>query len=581
VLAPDDRKVLLDLLRPPPDMRLDMAVATTFTLDLEAALVIPLAFTPLETNAAGDPIAVLEAIRSITDRFTVFCQAGEMRLPAAASDLFTFLGPIVHEVKRPRPGHLFHPKLWLLRYLSDDALGALRLVVASRNLTNDAGWDAVVHFDAEIGTSRDPDNKPLVDLLGWCRDNTTRAMTDQRRDALDRLAQDVWRADWWAAEDAPHFEFHVLGVSNRTPGPDFTGHRHLVISPFVTDDGIDLVAPSSNRTVISRPAELDKLTPATLASFAYRTISSLDAVEDGVAPTLGDLHAKIVIVEQAKKTRTFVGSANATGAAFNGNIEVLVELIGPRKLIGIDAALEGMGPLLEDCALTGGATPSAADELQRQLDDLLRAAAEVDNVITPHLDDDGAYRVIVQTEPLLPDLQGIGGSLELLSRPGHAITLDPGVGMYESFTGVPLADITPFLVLRIELAGPPRTAGAAVLRAHLHHDVPGRFDAVIARQVDTPEKFLRFVYLLLGLSAPAAQANGGSGDDGSFGAWLGTGSTSLFESLVRALATNPAALDGLASLVERLLATEEGRAILPNGFEDLWASVMQAKALVG
>ena len=38
MLAPDDRSVLLDLLRPPPGSSLDVAVATTFTLDLEAAL---------------------------------------------------------------------------------------------------------------------------------------------------------------------------------------------------------------------------------------------------------------------------------------------------------------------------------------------------------------------------------------------------------------------------------------------------------------------------------------------------------------------------------------------------------------
>jgi len=120
VLAPDHRSVLLDLLRPPPEFSLDVAVATTFTLDLEAALVAPLAFAAFDTEGPGDPIATLEAVRSASDRFTVFCQAGEMRLPQAASDLFAFVEPVVHEVRRPRAGHLFHPKLWLLRYRGPD-----------------------------------------------------------------------------------------------------------------------------------------------------------------------------------------------------------------------------------------------------------------------------------------------------------------------------------------------------------------------------------------------------------------------------------------------------------------------------
>ena len=113
MLAPDDRSVLLDLLRPPPDTALDVAVATTFTLDLGAALVAPLAFAAFDAGGPGDPIAALEAIRSVSDRLTVFCQAGEMRVPAAASDLFGFLEHVVHEVRRPRAGALFHPKMWL------------------------------------------------------------------------------------------------------------------------------------------------------------------------------------------------------------------------------------------------------------------------------------------------------------------------------------------------------------------------------------------------------------------------------------------------------------------------------------
>ena len=43
MLAPDNRALLLDALRPPPGCSLDRAVATTFTLDLETALMVPLA----------------------------------------------------------------------------------------------------------------------------------------------------------------------------------------------------------------------------------------------------------------------------------------------------------------------------------------------------------------------------------------------------------------------------------------------------------------------------------------------------------------------------------------------------------
>jgi hypothetical protein len=45
VLAPKDRTLLLESLRPPPGFRLDAAVSTTYSLDLMALLVAPLAFT--------------------------------------------------------------------------------------------------------------------------------------------------------------------------------------------------------------------------------------------------------------------------------------------------------------------------------------------------------------------------------------------------------------------------------------------------------------------------------------------------------------------------------------------------------
>ena len=45
MLAPKDRTLLLEALRPPAGYRLDVAVCTTYSLDLMAMLVAPLAFT--------------------------------------------------------------------------------------------------------------------------------------------------------------------------------------------------------------------------------------------------------------------------------------------------------------------------------------------------------------------------------------------------------------------------------------------------------------------------------------------------------------------------------------------------------
>ena len=76
MLAPDNRALLLDALRPPLGHSLDRAVATTFTLDLETALMVPLAFAGFRFDENPDPIEIMEALRRMSERLDIFCQAG-------------------------------------------------------------------------------------------------------------------------------------------------------------------------------------------------------------------------------------------------------------------------------------------------------------------------------------------------------------------------------------------------------------------------------------------------------------------------------------------------------------------------
>ena len=84
MLDPDDRHLLVEALKPPPEMTLDIAVGTTFTLDLQALLVAPVSFALFSATAPGgesDSLALLEAVRRHADRITIFCQAGCIAVP--------------------------------------------------------------------------------------------------------------------------------------------------------------------------------------------------------------------------------------------------------------------------------------------------------------------------------------------------------------------------------------------------------------------------------------------------------------------------------------------------------------------
>lgn len=599
MLAPDDRSVLLDLLRPPPSMVLEVAVATTFTLDLEAALVAPLAFAAFDSTGPGDPIATLEAVRSVAERLTVFCQAGAVSVPARASDLFTFLEPVVHQVRRPRPGHLFHPKLWLLRYGSEEA-SALRLIVPTRNLTNDASWDAVLCLDGTVGSRPRAGNRPISDLIRWCLQASINEVGPERRALIDSLLGDLRRAEWTLPPGVNDAAFYALGV----PGgarPDYSGRCHLVISPFVRPEGLEIVAPSADVIVVSRPEQVDLLPPAVVGAYDWRAMASMgagdpdvdddevsDASTEAAPESLGDLHAKVVVTERARRAHLFVGSANATGPAFGGNVEVVVELIGGSKALGVQATLDDLGPVLEPCSVAGGKQLSESERLQRRLDALLRDVGVAALTLTVGEESPAGYNLRIESSGVfLPHGIEAECKLELLSRPGFTLRSRPGERLHGSFDAVPLADITPFVVVRIELrAGEDSVSGGTVLRARLVGDPPARYDAVIARQVDSPAKFLRFLLLMLSLaggavppwlrSAVASEDDADSGD--GYRRLLDAG---VFEAVSRALVANVGAIDDLDRLVTRLRATPEGQATMPSGFEALWTSVVQARERIG
>ena len=90
MLRPDERQHLLELLRPPAGSKLDIAVGTTFSLDLLSALMLPLSFAFFDWEhedgeLVADPLALLEALRRYGDRFTIFCQSGQSGCRASIS----------------------------------------------------------------------------------------------------------------------------------------------------------------------------------------------------------------------------------------------------------------------------------------------------------------------------------------------------------------------------------------------------------------------------------------------------------------------------------------------------------------
>jgi hypothetical protein len=550
MLAPDARAILLDQLRPPVGYRLDAAV---------------------------------EAVRSCADRVDVFCQAGQITVPAQASDLMAFLEPMIHEVGRPRPGHLFHPKIWLLRYTYDDDRPRHRLLCLTRNLTRDHSWDTVVRLDGTATGGPKAANRPLAELIRSLPGRAVTPLPDGRRQRIADLADEIRRVVWEHPDDVNEVNFHVFGIPGIRPTADFSGYRHLIVAPFLNDRGLDTVARDSpDATVVSRVDDLSRLSPATAARITAYVVSAIagldeptDADDSADHQILAGLHAKLYVIERNRRAHVFIGSANATDAAFGGNVEILVELVGGATKLGVDTFLGSEAPfrtLLEEYDTAGGADPDPADEAQRALDDLVRDLAAIPYTATVTSGGDN-HRVRVTTNRPLPIPAGYDVTAELLTRPGEARVLAANVPADADYPSVPLPDITPFVVLRVR--SPEGLQRGTVVHATLVNDPTGRLDEILARQVDTPEKFLRFLALLLGLADPNLLLLG-TGQDNRVGSTRITAGPGVFELVLRALADRPDALLDLDRLVRRLQATDAGRRVLPDGFDVLWSTVLDA-----
>lgn len=600
MLDPDDRLLLLDALRPPAGFAFDRAVGTSFTLDLHALLATPLALAAFDWEAADggipdDPVALLESLRRCSDRIDFFCQAGEISIPPAYHRLYAWLEDSVHEATPKRDWALFHPKVWLLRYRPVEAEGpaAFRLLCASRNLTFDRNWDVLLVLDGTPDATA-PNGAPVSTFIAGLPALAIHPLRPGRRREVAALAREVSAVRFTPPEGFSDLDFHFLGGTGRWPLPD-RADRLLVVSPFVTEEAAGRLLDIAPRvSILSRAEELDRLTQDTLERFERRLVLSPAAVpsselteDDDVLRPLVGLHAKLYVTELGSTTTWFSGSANATSAAFGGNVEAIVELRGTRRAVGIEQLLSdgegGLARLLQEHPLPlSQIQETDEEELQRSVDDLRRSIAAIPFRVTVGAEADG-FTLAVSSDPL-PGL--VDGSATIIVRPLSLPTgsrVEPGVPVELSFGPVSLDSVTPFLVVEVVA----RRAGtvmqdAFVLRAELVNAPRDRADRLLASLLASRRDVLRYLLFLLADSGGAtpggwfgdlqrAIARGASGapTDGAL-------ELPLLETLVRTVARDPAKLGSVQRLVDALSRTEDGTALLPDGFAEVWPVIWQA-----
>ena len=360
-LHPDVRSLYGGSLRPPPGTVFDAGVATTFTLDIETALAVPVTLALFSSEDRDEllksPLALLEGLERTADRLAIFCEAGRIQAqPAPQSRLCTLLERLIIEVAAPRGGS-FHPKLWVLRYrpLETGEPTRIRLLVLSRNLTRDRSWDLCLSLDGEIMRRRRAANAPLVDFLRRLPSLATGAAPEHVDPLLADVSKDLHRTEWTLPAPFEKVEFAVNGTKRRVWRPP--GCRRLgVVSPFCDEATLEMLADLSIEppVLVSRSDELTAVAPRVLDRFSEVSVmDELAETEDGegdesddeAARPLCGLHAKVFVQEHGWDTSITVGSGNATRPALltGRNVEVFATLTGKRSRVGSISNIFGPG----------------------------------------------------------------------------------------------------------------------------------------------------------------------------------------------------------------------------------------------
>ena len=539
----NDRLHYGELLQPDVGYTLDFAVGMTYSLDLEALLGVPVSLGLLEDGDCGQmdsPLYILEAIRSSANQIAIFCNAGGIKLPHKIQSIYSLLEESVFEVRMPDHGN-FHPKLWVLKYTSEDGEPYIKLLMLSRNLTFDTSIDLCVAMRGSIKRAKRLKNRPVADMLTFVSNFAKK----EKKQKILALADDILHVASFEVE-APFedYEFFPMGI------PGYDGKKSdlfrkkydlFTVSPFLSDDILDRAARCPGRkTLVTRKTSI---TEKALKTFD-RVYITKDVLSDNEFGTRQDIHAKLYFTTTDEGNYLYIGSANASHNAFYRNVECLLRLRYKPYAIGYKMFFQDFIPE-ENCPYEQVfCLPELPpqDETQLRVDDALREAvyALKDARVQPC---EVRYTVEVQAKPLKTAEPVY---LAPLQRPDLECRMKEKM----TFHGLLLKELSEFYVLRVQ-------GQKLVVKVETKGMPKDRDQAIYRNIIDTKAKF--FAYLSFALSEDGGTVelpmncvleNLQTGQIERTLSHLPT--AAVYEKMLRVFHQNPARLKGIADMIRRL-----------------------------
>lgn len=589
-----------DQLIPPPDYVLEYAIGTTYSLDLEALMILPVAlFYSQKLDCSVDEMRydMLHAITEASKKITVYYQKGQLKVPQKYHHLMAYWENGIQSVTMPNHVSSFHPKVWVIRYEGKGLTPKYRVLVTSRNLTFSRDWDMAFTTEGEVSDKEQPKNKPLVHFLQYL--NTT-----GNKNIPEAFLNDLLKVKFDLPDKFDAFKFVPIGIPNIETGKTYSNpitspksrwEEMLIVSPFIDKTTLRTIYESTNKKpyLLSRKEELDAVEKETLNLFNCWQFSTFfqeaeyfqELEDDGTPPLAQSLHAKLFVAMQDRVAYWYLGSANCTEQAQGRNVEFLIELKAGNssglKTNEIFNALT-VPAKSEDIILFTRYTSEARVSVDKQNNiDLAIRKIKYDLTQLPVkgtaalIEGGTAYNLSIQIDAshlTLP--KGFEVKLKPLPENQKAgVAINPGkITSIVNFGGYAETALSIFLVFEIAKDGHIHSQFLLPMEIELPNS---RLNKIFSAIIDSKEKFLKYLtFLLSGEDTDLignAKGNKDKATANGNDAWAYTG-TPVYEKLLIASSRFPDKLESIDILIQRLKeeTTELGEPIITKEFEGFW-----------
>jgi hypothetical protein len=562
-----------------PDYRVDFAVGTTYSLDLDTFISLPFSLGFLEEpdEVMKKSVAyIFSALRLCSDRLAVFCNFSDIKVPPQTRKVYYALmeGSVfsINASRRKNQIVNFHPKVWVVKESSLTGDAKVKVIVMSRNLTKDGSLDCVCVLDGHVGDkpaskAAQAKHEPLCAFLEYLGSKAD----SRKRTKIGHLIEDIRCIRAFETEGSAYDDYDLLPMGI----PDYSGVETLqelttesrdavIVSPFLDDKTLESFSTVRNRFLLTRE---DSITEKAVELFGQENIWTMNPqMIDNDLDESVDLHAKMYFSTPRENSEhyLYLGSTNATQGGFDRNVEFLLRLrFRPNRTSFYDFRSYFTDDAEKRFSQMVGLPAGASDaQLEYQQSLALRRVVASIKDATVMLDEqkEGRYSVALRLASC-----GDAATIYPLMRPDLKSELTSGQVCFE---GLSLIELTEFYV--VECEGLSRVVKIPT------RGIPSERDDEICRQViGSRSQFMDCISFLLSeskasyvidraMSSSLPTGSGeGEGEDAAFAA--------VYESMLRQAYEDPDTFDDIRTFVDSLPAD-----VVPEEFDSLYRMMCKA-----